>query len=131
MKRFRTLATLAAVATCVAFLACTQRIDPRLVQRWAASDLDCDERLIVIDDIGDDGYFLVRGCEQVARYRCERKGPETIRCTPERTVARGAVASSGGYVPGTSGCNCGSFGSHDPPAANSPQNPVMPQKPYR
>jgi hypothetical protein len=131
VRALRAPFVLASAGLCVAFLACGSRLDPRLVQRWAANDFNCDESLIVIDDIGDEGRYTVHGCEQRAHYVCGRVDADHIRCVPERTVASNSPASVD-YVPSSgSGCNCGSFGSHDPPAAQSPTTPVMPQKPYR
>jgi hypothetical protein len=119
-----------ATGTSIAFLACGSRIESGLVKRWAANDFNCDESLIVIDDIADNGAYHVRGCERSAHYLCERRSADTIRCVPERSMASGSTPSDL-VLPPASGCNCGSFGSHDPPAAQSPSTPVMPQKPYR
>ncbi len=120
----------AAAVLGVAFLACSGKIDPRLVRHWAANDFECDDRVVDVERIGDPSRYRARGCGHSRVYDCVVKPDDTVKCEPVAEVAAGGPPPGTEIAPG--GCDCSHPHSTDEPSTSPPPaTPVMPQKPYR
>lgn len=129
-RSLRVVLASCAVLLAIAFLACGPKIDPLLVRHWAASDFDCDDRIVDVERVGDPSRYRARGCGHSMVYDCGELADGGVKCAPVSEIASGGAPPGTGVSP--SACDCSHPHSSDSPGSSPPPaTPIMPQKPYR